>query len=357
MTNDTEASEASQETGPLMLVQDGNTGDRFLIYEGRDGVQVELRVEGDTFWASQQQMADAFGVTRQNITIHLQNIFREGELSENSVCKESLLAGKDGRAYPTKLYDLNALISVGYRVGGTSGTQFRVWATDKLLRYLTKGFVIDSERLKDPENRDRIAELKEIIRDIRAAEANVYAELRRICAMCKDYNLQTSEAHEFYARMQAKLYWAVISQTPAEVLISRADAKEPNMGLRTWKKADIIQTDATVAKNYLSAAELRELNRLTTILLDIFEDQLDIGKLTLMSEAVVLLDKQLLNLSRQVLTHGGNVSHSMADAHAKAQYRKFDEARRVERAERTQRELAELKATGKKVEKKIGGSV
>lgn len=343
------------ENGPVTLIEDGDTGDRFLIYEGRDGVQVELRVEGDTFWASQQQMADAFGVTRQNITMHLQNVFKEGELTESSVCKESLLTARDGKQYPTRLYDLNALISVGYRVGGTSGTQFRIWATDKLLRYLTKGFVIDSERLKDPGNRDRIAELREIIRDIRASEANVYAELRRICSMCKDYDPHKKEAHEFYAKMQAKLYWAVVSHTPAEVLQYRADAKEPNMGLRTWKKTEILQTDAVVAKNYLSAPELRELNRLTTILLDIFEDQLDIGKLTLMTEAAALLDKQLRNLSRPVLTHGGNVSHEMADAHAKSEYRKFDDARRVERAERTRRELAELKATGKKIEKKVGG--
>jgi hypothetical protein len=155
--------------------------------------------------------------------------------------------------------------------------------------------------------------------------------------------------------MQAKLYWAVVSHTPAEVLQYRADAKEPNMGLRTWKKTDIVQTDATVAKNYLASAELRELNRLTTILLDIFEDQLDIGKLTLMSEAASLLDKQLRSLSRDVLSHGGNVRHDTAEAHAKAEYRKFDEGRRVERQERTDRELAELKATGKKLPKSIGG--
>jgi hypothetical protein len=353
--NPSDIEERGLEDGPVSLVEDGDTGHRFLIYEGKDGVQVELRVEADTFWASQQQMADAFGVTRQNITIHLQNIFREGELNENAVCKESLLTARDGRAYATKLYDINALISVGYRVGGTAGTQFRIWATDKLLRYLTKGFVVDAERLKDPANQGRIAELREIIRDIRASEANVYAELRRICSMCKDYDPHAKDAHEFYARMQAKLYWAVVSHTPAEVLQYRADAKEPNMGLRTWKKTDIVQTDATVAKNYLASAELRELNRLTTILLDIFEDQLDIGKLTLMSEAASLLDKQLRSLSRDVLSHGGNVRHDTAEAHAKAEYRKFDEGRRVERQERTDRELAELKATGKKLPKSIGG--
>jgi hypothetical protein len=343
------------EAGPVSLVEDGDTGDRFLIYEGRDGVQVELRVEGDTFWATQQQMADAFGVTRQNITLHLQNIFREGELNENTVCKESLLTARDGRAYPTKLYDINALISVGYRVGGTAGTQFRVWATDKLLRFLTKGFVVDSDRLKEPGNRDRIAELREIIRDIRSSEANVYAELRRICSLCKDYNPQSRDAQEFYVHTQAKLFYAVTGNTPSEVLASRADSRSPTMGLRTWKGSDLVQADALVAKNYLEAPEIRELNRLTTILLDIFEDQLELGKLTLMSEAEKLLDKQLRSLNRSLLTHGGNVRHDTAEAHVKHEYRKFDDARRVERAEKAQRELAELKTTGKKLPKTVGG--
>jgi len=343
------------EAGPVSLVGDGDTGDRFLIYEGKDGIQIELRVEGNTFWASQQQMAEAFGVTRQNISLHLQNIFKEGELNENLVSKDSLLTARGGKGSPTRLYDINTLISVGYRVGGNAGTKFRVWATDKLIRYLTKGFVVDAERLKEPGNQDRIAELKELIRDIRASEANVYAELRRICSMCKDYDGHSPAAHEFYARMQAKLYFAVVSHTPAEILKGRADAMEPNMGLRTWKKTEIVQTDAIVAKNYLSGAELRELNRLTTILLDIFEDQLDLGKLTLMSEAAALLDNQLRGLSRSVLSRGGSVSHETAEAYAKAEYRKFDGARRIERAERTQRELAELQATGKSLPKSVGG--
>jgi hypothetical protein len=343
-----------ERSGPLPLIEDGDTGARFLVYQGKNGVEVELRVEGETFWASQQQMADAFGVTRQNITMHLQNVFKEGELNENSACKESLLAGRDGKPYPTKLYDLNALISVGYRIGGPAGTQFRMWATEKLLRYLTKGFVIDSDRLKEPGNQDRIAELRETIRDIRASEANVYAELKRICAMCKDYDGNSKEAHAFYSKMQAKLYWAVTTNTPAMVLKDRADANDPNMGLRTWKGLDIVQSDATVAKNYLGADELRELNRLTTILLDIFEDQLDMGKLTLMSEARDLLDRQLRGLNRAVLTHGGTVRHEVAESHAKAEYRKFDDRRRAFRAEKAQKELAELKAASKTVPK-VGG--
>ncbi len=329
---------------PLPLVEDAETGDRFLVYATERGVKVDLEVSGQTFWASEQQMADMFGVTRQNINLHLRNIFKDGELAEDSVCKESLRTGRDGKRYNTKLYDLNALISVGYRVGGKHGTLFRIWATDKLFRFLTKGFVVDVERLKAPENQDRIAELRDIVREIRAAEANVYAELRRICAMCRDYDPQAEVSREFYTRMQAKLYWAVTSSTPSMILKSRADASAPNMGLRTWPKDEIRQTDALIAKNFLGDSELRELNRLTTILLDIFEDQLDIGRLTLMAEATQLLDAQLKGLGRQVLRHGGTVSHTDAEAHTKAEYRKFDERRRALRAEAYAKEVAALKA-------------
>ena len=343
----TKPSEVSASIGekesPLSLIED-DTGDRFLIYTTEAGNQVDLQVSGDTFWAAQQQIADAFGVTRQNISLHLLNIFKEGELDESAVCKESLRTGRDGKRYVTKLYDLNALISVGYRVGGKLGTSFRIWASDKLVRYLTKGFVVDAARLKNPGEHDRVAELRDIIRDIRASEANVYAELRRICALCQDYDPRSEGSREFYSHMQAKLYWATVSQTPSMVIVDRADAREPNMGLRTWSKQDICKVDVVVAKNYLEDTELRELNRLTTILLDVFEDQLEIGRLTLMSEARGLLDVQLKNLNRVVLRGGGTVSHVKAEAHAQAEYRKFDDHRRLRRAERTQRELAELKA-------------
>lgn len=275
---------------PLPLIEDPDTGDRFLIYATNSGIKIDLRVDGDTFWGSQSQIAEVFGVTRQNVSLHLQNIYKEGELDESTTCKESLRMGQNGQPYRFKVYDLNALISVGYRVGGKLGTSFRIWATDKLVRYLAKGFVIDTQRLKDPTNYDRVSELREIVRDIRAAEANVYAELRRICALCQDYDPQSDSSHQFYARMQAKLFWAVTSHTPSEIVRSRADANSPNVGLTTWVKDAIRQSDVTVAKNFLGGSEIKELNRLTGILLDVFEDQLEIGKLTLMSEADRLLD-------------------------------------------------------------------
>lgn len=332
--------------GPVHLIEDGDTGDRLLVYATERGTHVELRVMGDMFWATQAQMAAMFGVTPQNISIHLRNIFNEGELSEAAVCKEDLHTGRDGKRYLTKFYDLNALISVGYRIESRQGTMFRIWATDKLMQYMTKGFVVDAPRLKEPDQYDRVAELREIIRDIRASEANVYAELRRICAMCQDYDPKAEQSRNFYKHMQAKLYWAVVSNTPAMVLKGRADARLPNMGLQTWPKENIRQEDATNAKNYLADRELRELNRLTTLLLDIFEDQLDIGKLTLMAEAEALLDAQLRNLNRIVLKHGGKVSTDDAIRHAKAQYAIFDAKRREARRIEAEKALLDVKATG-----------
>ena len=325
-----------------------------LIYASDGGAEVQLRVADKSFWATQAQMAQMFGVDRRTVSEHLTNIFSSGELNEAATCRKFRQVRQEGArevAREIPLYNLNALISVGYRVGSKQGTLFRIWATDKLLRYLTKGFVVDTQRLKAPDEHDRVAELREILRDIRASEANIYAELRRICAMCQDYDASAPQSRRFYATMQAKLYWAVVSGTPSMLLADRADAATPNMGLQTWPKADIRQADATNAKNYLAEAELRELNRLTTLLLDIFEDQLAIGKLTLMAEAESLLDAQLTNLNRAVLRHGGSKAHDAAQAHAKAEYAKFDAARRERRQLEAQEALRAIAASDKQLPK------
>ena len=337
--------------GPVHLVEDGETGDRFLIYGTDKGIRVELRYEGETLWMTQDQMAALFGVDRSGIAKHLKNIFAEGELDEAAVCAKNARTAADGKSYPTQHYNLDAIISVGYRISSKQGTIFRRWATGVLVQLAMKGFVVDAERLKSPEEHDRVAELREIIRDIRASEANMYAELRRICAMCQDYDPQSESAREFYQHMQAKLFWAVTSRTPSMIISERANAATPNMGLRTWPKSEIRQQDTLVAKNYLAEAEIKELNRLTDILLSIFEDQLDIGKLTLMAEASTLLERQLRNLNRSVLRHGGTVKHSTAERVAKAAYTKFDKARRELRRVEAERELTELKSAAKELPK------
>jgi hypothetical protein len=273
---------------PVRLVEDADTGDRFLIYGTDRGLRVELRYVGDTLWMTQAQMADLFGVDRSVITKHIANVYAEGELEPEATSAKIAQVRREGSREVSRNiehYNLDAVISVGYRVSSRQGTLFRRWATGVLVQFATRGFVVDVERLKSRDEHDRVAELREIIRDIRASEANMYAELRNICAMCQDYEPSSNQAITFYTRMQAKLFYAVTMRTPSEIQIGRANANEPNMGLQTWAGRDVTKRDAKVAKNYLAPAEIEELNRLTTILLDIFDDQAKLGRLVTMDQA------------------------------------------------------------------------
>lgn len=339
---------------PVRLVED-EAGDRFLIYAGAEGVRVELRFEGETLWLSQAQMADLFGIDRTVITRHLQNIYDEQELDrEATSTKYALVRDEGGRRVSREVehYNLDAIISVGYRVGSKQGTLFRRWATDKLVRFATKGWVVDEKRLRDPAEQDRFAELRKLIQDIRASEANVYAELRRILAMCKDYDPQSKASQNFFAHFQNKLHYAVTSHTAAEIKRQRADATAPNMGLVTWAADEVRQTDVTVAKNYLGQIEIEDLNRATNMLLDYFEDQTERQRLVSLSEAEQKLDDWLTFNERPSLRGYGSTAAKAADEHAKAEYRKFDAARRLERKRQADKNLvhaldAQLKALPK----------
>jgi len=326
-------------TEPVHLVEDAATGDRFLIYGTEKGIRIELRYDGNTLWMTQGQIADLFGRDVSTISRHINNILEEGELLEDTSLQKAQLS--TGR--PSVLYSLDMIISVGYRVSSAQATLFRRWATDKLVQFATKGFVIDAEQLKSPEARDRVAELREIIRDIRSDEANVYRELRSICAMCSDYDPKSAKWHDFYAYTQAKFMWAVTTHTPAEMIMSRANADHENMGLRTWKGERVTQADVEIAKNYLAEGEIKELNRLTTILLDIFEDQLDLGRIGTMTEIGSLLNNQLSSLGRSVLRGGGSVKTTQARAHALEQYKQFNEKRRAIRHAQADAVLSQLK--------------
>ncbi|MEQ1716194.1 MAG: RhuM family protein, partial [Hyphomicrobium sp.] len=251
-----DTSEMTAEEG----LMEGSTDDRFLIFQGKAGVRVELEFSGETMWATQRQMAELFDVTPQSITIHLRKIFAEGELDEPAVCKQNLHTAGDGKRYMTRFYNLDAIISVGYRVNSKQGTLFRRWATDKLVQFAVKGFALDDERLKQSGGNTYFTELRERIRDIRASEANTYAELKGVCALCSDYDPNAQQARNFFMGMQNKLLFAVTSHTAPEIISSRADASAPNMGLSTWSGQDVTKADATVAKNYLAEAEIRELN-------------------------------------------------------------------------------------------------
>lgn len=306
---------SSEQNEPVHLVEDVETGDRFLVYGTDKGLRLDIRYEGETLWMTQAQIGQLFGVDRSVITKHIANVFAEGELdAEATSAKIAQVRQEGSRNVERQIehYNLDAVISVGYRVSSAQATVFRRWATGILVQFAKKGFVVDAPRLKRPENVDRVAELREIIRDIRSDEANVYRELRTICAMCQDYDGSTEAAREFYQHIQAKLVYAVTSHTPAEIVMARADHKAENMGLQTWQHDNIRKTDVAVSKNYLAEPEIKELNRLTTILLDIFEDQLEIGRLIVMQDAQDLLDRQLQHLNRVVLRTGGSVKASAA---------------------------------------------
>jgi hypothetical protein len=223
---------------PIHLVEDVETGDRFLVYGTDKGLRLDIRYEGETLWMTQAQIAQLFGVDRSVITKHISNVYAEGELdAEATSAKIAQVRQEGSRRVERQIehYNLDAVISVGYRVSSAQATVFRRWATGILVQFAKKGFVVDAPRLKQPENADRVAELREVIRDIRSDEANVYRELRRICAICQDYDGTTEVAREFYQRTQAKLVYAVTSHTPSEIVATRADHKSANMGLQTWR--------------------------------------------------------------------------------------------------------------------------
>jgi hypothetical protein len=338
---------------PVHLVED-ETGDRFLVYGTDKGLRLDIRYEGETLWMTQAQIAQLFGVDRSVVTKHLANVYAEGELEPEATSAKIAQVRQEGsRKVERQIdhYNLDAVISVGYRVSSAQATVFRRWATGILVQFARTGFVVDAARLKQPESVDRVAELREIIRDIRSDEANVYRELRRICALCQDYDGTTEAAREFYQRTQAKLVYAVTSQTPSEIIAERANHQSENRGLRTWQNDNIRKTDVAVSKNYLAEGEIKELNRLTTILLDIFEDQLDMGRLVVMRDAQALLDRQLDQLGRTVLRSGGSVKTAEARRIAEAQYEKFDRQRKLERHRKADERIAALAKEAKDLPK------
>lgn len=325
---------------PVHLIEREGSGDLVLIYATEKGANVELRYEGEGLWMTQAQMASLFGRDVSVISRHIANILEERELLEDSNLQFLQIAHS---TKPVAIYSLDMVISVGYRVSSAQATLFRRWATAVLVQFATQGFVIDADRLKNPAEHDRLRELREIIRDIRASEANLYAELRRICALCQDYDSTSPAATVFYREMQAKLFYAVTNQTPAEILQKRADATADNMGLQTWPKANIRKSDAIVSKNYLGQGEIKELNRLTSLLLDIFEDQLDIGRLVTMADARQQLDGSLAHMGRLVLRDGGHVRRDQAEAKAIREYERFDAERKAVRQAAVDQELSRLK--------------
>lgn len=302
----------------------------FILYQTEDGgTRVQCRFENETVWLTQQQMAELFQTTKQNVGQHLKSLFAEGELVHDSVVKESFTTAADGKNYATRFYNLDVIISVGYRVKSLRGTQFRIWATQRLREYIVKGFTMDDERLKQSGGGEYFDELLERIRDIRSSEKTFWRKVLDIYATSADYDPRAEASQLFFATVQNKMHWAAHGQTAAEVIAARADAGKPNMGLMTWPGSHPRKADVAVAKNYLNEKELGDLNLIVSLYLDFAELQARSRRVMTMRDWIVKLDDFMRISDREILTHAGQMSHEAALARAEAEFEKF---RRIEDA-------------------------
>jgi hypothetical protein len=308
-----------------------NSFNEFLLYTTPNGkVNVEIFLHDENIWLTQDRIADVFGVDRTVVTKHLRNIFLAHELNEDSVCAKIAHTAADGKNYKTKFYNLDAIISVGYRVNSAQATHFRIWATERLKEYIIKGFTMDDERLKNPNNifgKDYFEEQLARIRDIRSSERRFYQKITDIYAQCSaDYNTNSEETKHFFATVQNKLHWAISQQTAAEIIHSRADSEKRNMGLTTWKNApegQIRKSDVTIAKNYLSNQELNNLNRIVSMYLDYAELQATNRKTMLMKDWIAKLDAFLQFNEREILSDTGKVTAEIAKSFAEEEFEKY----------------------------------
>jgi hypothetical protein len=302
-----------------------------LLYQTDDGTtRVEVRVAGETVWLNQNQMADLFQTTKQNVGQHIRNVFAEGELAAESVVKDFFTTAADGKQYRTKHYNLDVIISVGYRVKSQRGTQFRIWATQQLRSYLVKGFAMDDRRLKEGGSTDRyFDELLERIRDIRTSERMFYRKVADIYATSIDYDPASDLTQTFFATVQNKFHFAITGQTAAELIAQRADAGKPNMGLTNWPGNRIIGKDVTVAKNYLTDDELGLLNLIVDQYLSFAEAQARQKKVMTMTAWIEKLHAFLTLNEKEILQGAGKVSKQLADDLAMREYDKFQELRRL----------------------------
>lgn len=309
-----------------------------IIYQSDDGrMRLETRLENETLWMTQTQMAELFQTTQQNISLHIQNIYEEGELNADATHKKSLWVRQEGNRQVEReldTYNLDVVISVGYRVKSVIATRFRIWATQQLKEYIIKGFVMDDVRLKNPPVADSavpdyFAEMLERLRDIRASERRMYLRVREIFAMAADYEPTLAETTRFFSVIQNKLHFAATGMTAAELIASRVDHSLPNMGLTSWQRDEVRKADVVIAKNYLAENEVTELNRIVTMWLDFAEDQATRRKQVFMQDWANKLDDFLKFNDRAVLNNAGSVSKKQADAKAGAEFEKFAETRRA----------------------------
>ena len=307
-----------------------NDEQNIIIYRTADGrASVALYAKDGKIWLNQQQMAELFATSKPNISMHIANILKEKELNEISVVKNFLTTAADGKNYNVVFYSLEMIIAVGYRVRGIRGTQFRQWATEHLTEYLVKGFTMDDERLKNPDGRpDYFDELLLRIRDIRASEKRFYQKIRDLFALSSDYDKSDKATQMFFAETQNKLLYAVTHQTAAELIVSRADASQPNMGLTTWKGSIVRKGDVIIAKNYLQNEEIDSLNRLVDIFLTSAEERVKGRRDLTLDYWRKNVDNLLTFQEKDILQGTGSITNYEAEETAKQVYDVFNTKRK-----------------------------
>jgi hypothetical protein len=328
-------------------------GTDLTIYQTEDGkTKIEVRLENETVWLTQKQMSELFQKDVRTVNEHVQNLFEEKELVEDSVIRKFRITAADGKIYETMHYNLDVVISVGYRVKSHRGTQFRIWATQRLREYIVKGFTMDDERLKKGGG-DHFDELLERIRAIRASEKNFYQKVKDIFTTSEDYDPHAQVTIDFFAMAQNKIHWAIHGHTAAELIAERSDASKPNAGLKAWEGTKIRRHDVHVAKNYLNEEEMGLLNLIVSQYLDFAEFQARTRKVMYMRDWVKKLDDFLRLNDRQILQGFGKISAQLAKEKADRQFDKFDKKRReledAQAAEDFAKEVAELEKEAKRI--------
>lgn len=304
-----------------------------ILYTTEDGnLSIQLRTEGGTIWLTQLEISELFQTTKQNISLHIKNIFLEGEL-DDSVVKDHLTTAADGKSYRTKIYNLHMILAIGYRVASNRGMQFRKWATIHLQEYLVKGFIMDDDRLKEPGSSDYFDEWLARIQDIRASEKRFYQKIRDIYSTAVDYDSKNPQAQLFFKKVQNKMLWATTHHTAAEIIVNRSDVQIPNMGLTSWKGSQVRRPDVSIAKSYLQQSELEELNRIVVMYLDYAEDRAKRRMTMTMLDWENQLDTFLAFNERDLLDHAGKVSAEVAEKLANDRYQEFN-LKRIEEQKR-----------------------
>ncbi len=329
--------------------------DKIIIYQSTDGkIKVDVHLEDETVWLSQEQMAELFGKSRSTITEHIGNVFKEGELEESVVCRKfrhttqhGAIEGKT-QSREVQYYNLDVIISVGYRVKSHQGTQFRIWATQRLKEYIIKGFALNDERFKTGNSMNYFAELQERIREIRLSERFFYQKIKDIYSTSIDYDPKDEKTIEFFKVVQNKLLWAISQQTAAELVYGRVDASLPLLGMQSFAKAstkNVRESDVSIAKNYLNEDEIKLLGLLIEQYLAFAETMVQQQTPMYMKDWIVRLDAIIQFNGRELLTHAGKVSHQMALERSAAEYDHYQEKRKLSaQAENLQELEADIKA-------------